>query len=302
VPNTLAHIGINSILTKIVIKDSNLHWIYLGCILPDIPWIIRKLVLFPFPNINGYDLQSYVIVQASLFFSLILSLAFASFSQIFRKTFLILSIGSLFHLLLDSIQIKWANGVHFFAPINWELTSYNIFWPESFGTYFITLAGLVYFILNWKNPKLLSPDFDFSVKRVILGSTILLIYFILPIFFMSSVKNADNHFLNTLANIDTRVGKYVEMDRKAVAFNKETNSYWSESFNNELIELKGLKNIKSSALSIRGIFITNDLVEVEEFHENWAIFRDGASYIGLFLILLVWIKLLINRFVKGKLI
>ncbi len=288
-PNTLAHIGINGIFTKSFIRKSDLLWIYLGCIIPDFPWIVRKIVSIALPIINGYDLQSYVIVQASLFFCLLLCAVFASVSKSFWRTFIILSLGSILHLLLDPIQIKWANGVHLFAPFNWELTNYGFFWPESFGTYILTFFGLAFYILNWKKLKTNNPQISLSANRIILSLFFSMIYFLAPIEFMNNVEEADNHFVSTFKNYNERVGKYVETDRKKIYFDEKTNSYWIESFNNDLIELRGVEKLESSKLSIQGKFITNDLIEVENYQENLVVFRDGASYVGLFLILISWV-------------
>jgi hypothetical protein len=131
-PNTLAHIGIGGTLTRLAIKGADLKWIYLGCLIPDLPWIFQRLGNILIPNINLYDLRLYVIVQSTLLFSIILSLALTSFSKEYIRTFLILAFGSLIHLLLDSLQEKWTNGVLLLAPFNWDLMNFNLFWPESF--------------------------------------------------------------------------------------------------------------------------------------------------------------------------
>ena len=197
-PNTLAHISINGLITKSIFRKSDLLWIYAGCVIPDFPWIIRKIVETILPSINGYELQAFVIVEATLFFSIILSLALAVLSKFPVRTFLILSLGSLLHLLLDPIQYKWANGVHLFAPFNWDLIQYGFFWPESFGTYLLTFIGIIFFIYNWKEVKNSKRDLIFSQKRIIVFLFLLLIYFSLPIYFMKNVEKTDNHFISTL--------------------------------------------------------------------------------------------------------
>ena len=288
-PNTLAHIGINGLITKSIFRKSDLLWIYAGCIIPDFPWIIRKVVETILPSVNGYELQAFVIVEATLFFSIILSLALAVLSKFPVRTFLILSLGSLLHLLLDPIQYKWANGVHLFAPFNWDLIQYGFFWPESFGTYLLTFIGIIFFIYNWKEVKNSKPDLIFSQKRIIVFLFLLLIYFSLPIYFMKNVEKTDNHFISTLKNYENRTGKYVEMDRKKVKFNETTNSFWIESFDHDLIELQNVENISSSKLSIQGKFVNNSLINVTNYHENWVLFRDGASYAGIAIILFAWL-------------
>lgn len=288
-PNTLAHIGINSLITKYIIKKSDILWIYLGCVIPDFPWIVRKIIEFALPSVNGYDLQLYVIVHASLFFSLLLSLILALFSTDVKKTFLILGIGSLLHLILDSLQIKWANGVHLFAPFSWEMTNYGLFWPESNITYIITLLGLAFFIFYWNSNLISRPLIKFSFYRIVAVIILLFTYFILPLIFVVNVEQADNHYISTLRNENSRAGKYIEMDRKKVSFNEKTNTYWIESFDKSQIELINLRDLNNNRISIKGKFISKNAIYIEDYQKNWSLFRDGASYLGLFLILISWI-------------
>ncbi|MFZ1289132.1 MAG: hypothetical protein WAR79_03535 [Melioribacteraceae bacterium] len=295
-PNTLVHIGINGFLSKSISKKYNLFWIYLGCIIPDIPWISKKFFELFVPHLNGYDLQAYLIIQATLFSSLILSFTFSLLSKNLIRTFSILSLGSILHLLADSFEIKWANGVHLFAPFNWELINFGIIWPENTIIHLLGLAGLVFFIFNWKNIKYDNFDFFMSKSRLIYFSIMMLIYLLLPLLFQNQVYNSDNHFIKTLKNQNSRLGKYVEFDRKKIVFNEETKSYWIASFNNDLIELENVDNLVSSKISLKGKFINNDLINVIEYKENLGMIRDGASYIGLLLIFIFNIRI----FIKNK--
>ena len=285
-PNTLAHIGVNGFLTRSVLKKSDLFWIYFGTIIPDIPWILQRALGTFFPSINGFDLRLYVIVQASLFFSLILSVALSLLTTNTKKTFLILAIGSLLHLLLDLLQIKWANGVHLFAPFSWKLLNFGLFWPESLPTYILTLGGIIFFIFNWR--ILTKQNFNLSVKfpKFLYSLVFFTLYFLLPFYFMPQVENANNHFIKTLRNVDERQGKYVEFDRKKIRFNKYTSHYEIQTFDKSYISLVGLKKTNANKISIRGIFIDNKTIKVKEYHENIVWFRDGASYVGISLILL----------------
>ncbi|PID61980.1 MAG: hypothetical protein CR986_02305 [Ignavibacteriae bacterium] len=294
-PNTLAHIGVNSLITKRVIPKTNIFWIYLGCVISDFPWIFKKIIYLIFPTVNGYNLHAYSIVQASLFFSLLLSLSVSFLSKSFKTTFFTLFLGSLLHLLLDPLQIKWANGVHFFAPFHWELTYFGFFLPEHFITYLLTLLGFIVFIYNWKEISKSKEIFSLKAKNIFLSLFTFSLYATLPFFLYTSAIKADNHFLGTLTS-KTRKDKYIEMDRKNVVFDKNTNSFWIESFNKELIELSGIKNIKSNRISIKGKFKTNNLIYVTDYTENWAFFRDGSSYLGLSLILFCFIVIIKNTF------
>jgi len=285
-PNTLAHIGINGLLTRTLIKKSDFFWIYFGTIIPDLPWIFQRVVETFFPSINGYDLRLFVIVQATLILSIILSGAIAFISNSPKKTFLILSFGSLLHLLLDSLQIKWANGVHLFAPFNWELLNFSLFWPESFPTYILTIAGIIYFIFNWNNLKLNNIKLKLSFSQLRISFFLFVIYFTLPFGLMQFPLEQNNHFVQTLSDYENRTGKPIELDRKKMKFEELTKSYFIESIDKSYIKLVGIETTNAYKISVKGKFIDNNTIKVTEFHEHIIWFRDGASYIGLGFILL----------------
>ena len=102
VPNTLAHIGIQGLATRSIIKDADLKWVLVGCVIPDVPWIIQRLARLV-SEVNPYELRLYATVQSSFFFCLILSLLLSTLSKTYWKTFTILSINAFFHLILDFI-------------------------------------------------------------------------------------------------------------------------------------------------------------------------------------------------------
>lgn len=299
-PNTLAHIGINGFLTKYLLRDSDLFWIFIGTIIPDIPWISNKIVTTIFPELIGYDLQLYLIVQASLFYCIIISFAISLLSKKTKRTFIILALGSLLHLLLDSLQTKWANGVHLSAPISWELTSFELFWPESYFSYLITALGILFIAFNFKSIIKIQVEFQKNYKIFLGFIFIIAFYLFTPFVFIKDVEKNDSHFISTLKNNEERIGKYVEMDRKYVVFNKITDSYWIESFDASFIELEGIEKLESDRISIKGNFIGSNKIRVTELHENFSLYRDGASYLGIGFILVITLIGFKNSFSKSK--
>lgn len=287
-PNTLAHLGVAGFATRSVLKAADLKWIYIGGIIPDLPWIFQRFAGMFLPNIDLYDLRLYVIVQSTLLFGMIISLAFASLSKEYLKTFLILSIGCLIHLLLDSLEIKWANGVHLFAPLNWELLNFNLFWNESIPIYLITLFGLVYFFIMFKKGIAVPVNLELSkLKRWVILFTALLIYFLLPLLLLNQPYEADNHYVKTLKEIKERPGKYFEIDRRSYKF--ENGSGFINTFAKEAIELKNISLNTSEIISIKARFIDEKTAEVIDYHVYSVLLRDGSTYVGLILIFIFWI-------------
>jgi hypothetical protein len=284
-PNTLVHIGVNGLTSRAIIKSADLKWIYIGCIIPDIPWILQR-ILKEIPGVNHYDLRLYSIIQASLLFCLVLSAALSLFSKRYLNTFLILVLGSLFHLLLDAVEIKWANGVHLFAPFNWSLLNFGLVWPENILIGLLTLLGLIYFFWNWKNAVASPTELVFrNPKRNMFFVLFMLMYFALPLTFMEGPRNADNHFVKTLSNKNDRTGNYMELDRRFFNFKNKTINIFAD----EDLKVEGINLNHSAMISVKAKFINNNTIQMREFHEHNADIRDGASYLALLLIAMVWI-------------
>lgn len=285
-PNTLAHIGAQSLATRPFINNAHIKWVYLGCIIPDIPWIMNRVIRFADIGFDLYDVRLYSIVQSSLFFSLILSLALAMLAIQIWRVFAILGINSLLHLLLDATQTKWSVGVNLFAPFDWQATHFGLFWPESIPTYLLTAMGVVAFVVFWKRGASAEWDLKLNSSLRYLGfASFLAVFFILPLIWLSASQQEDNHFVNTLREVEARPGKYIEMDRKPF----DPAAMTIETYTNEKILVNNVEVDEPVVLSIKGHFTATDTILVTEYHVHNDIFRDGASYVGLALVLVFWI-------------
>lgn len=286
-PNTLAHLGVAGLATRSIITAADLKWVYIGAVIPDLPWILQRFARIIIPGIDLYDLRLYVIIQSTFLFGIILSLALSSLSTEYKKTFLILSLGCLIHLLLDSLQIKWANGVILLAPFTWEPFGLSLFWPESLPTYIITLFGLFYFITLFK--KGVNVSFNLAIgnlKRWGIFICVMVIYILLPLLMLNPAYEADNHYVKTLHSIDERSGKYFEVDRRPYTY--ENGRSELSLFSGEKIKLKNINLKTDEIISVRARFVDLKSAEVIEYHVHSVLFRDGSSYLGLTFILIFW--------------
>lgn len=297
-PNTLAHLGINGIISKSLFKNVDLLLVYIGAIIPDIPWIIQRILITIIPGINPYDLRLYSIVNSSLLFSLIFCLTSAIIIHNSSRGFLILALGSSLHLLLDSLETKWGNGVHLFAPLNWDLMNYGFFWPECFFISFITLLGFAFVTLNLKIIFFKEViQFQKSVLRLILFFVGLLTYFLSPFLFLSSSESADNHFVKTLRERENRTGKYFEIDRGNYLDNGIEDKF--VIFSQEEFIVANIDLDSSEKMSIKAKFLSEHEIEIIEYHIHSN--RDIYSYIGLLIVFIVFIKSMIIKNIAKKL-
>jgi len=284
-PNTLGHMGIQGLLTRGLLARADLKWIYLGCVIPDIPWIGQRL-LRTVPALDPLDLRLYAVVQASLLFCLVLSLGLALLSREPGRSFTILALGSLLHLLLDASQLKWANGVNLLAPLDWRLLHYGQFWPEQWPTLVLTLLGLGYLLWHWREAlatplALTAPRWS----RWAPAGLLLLVYLLGPLALWQGPVAADSHYVGTLRQTGERSGRYLELDR--ARFFPDARGGVLEIFTGERLRVQGIDLQESTRVSVRGRFMDPDTLAVSEVRVHGEQ-RDPLSIVGLGAVALLW--------------
>ncbi len=287
-PNTLAHLGAQALVSRGIIRDAELKWVYLGCLIPDFPWIAQRAVSVLIPSIDPYDLRLYVTAQASLAGSLLLAGSLAAASQAPRRTFPILALNCLLHLLLDALQTKWANGVHLLAPFSWRIWNVGLFWPESAPTYALSGLGLAYVL--WAACRRSSPaPISFQLRsshRAATALGLLMLYLALPFLWAPAVERSDSHFVQTLRDHDARTGRVVEFDR--ASYVSRPGVAVIRTFAGEELKLPDSGLHESAQVSIRAMFLDPDTLRLRELHLLRAWIRVLASYLGLALVEAVW--------------
>lgn len=259
-------------------KKNEIIWVIIACIIPDLPWVELKLLLATH-TFNPYDLRLYCTAQASLLFCLILAGGLCLWTHNSIKIFLILGINSLLHLLLDSLQIKWGNGVNIISPFNWELFHLDIFWPEFSGTIILSAVGFMYLLYNWNRLQANTPLYKASGKtKHVAGSLFIALYFLGPLYFMNQLDDADTYFIQTMRNINERTGKPIKLDR--AHYNATTHEV--KIYSGEKIKITGELPQESGRVSFSGFFQDSNTITSKAFHEH-SNYRDLASFIGLFM-------------------
>jgi hypothetical protein len=125
-----------------------------------------------------------------------------------------------------------------------------------------------------------------SFLSIGLSLTMLLLYFVLPFVFIEGPRQADNNFLRTLEEKDSRIGKPIEFDRRP----------YIKTSSGDVVEEPGGERIKvaiplldhSAIISGRGTFSAQNEVKFQEIHEHiWGL-RDASSILGILLISAMW--------------
>lgn len=285
-PNTLAHFGAQGVVTRLLVPGADPKWIFAGCILPDVPWMIRRGVLAITPGVDPIDLRLYGIGQSTLAVSLVLAGALALTARRPRRVFLILSLSVLLHLLLDACQTKWGNGVHLFAPLSWSLWNFDLFWPEDWPTYALSVFGLAWFGFVWWRRDGVPIGLAPKPRRLLVAAALLAVYLLLPWLLIPGAEATDQHFATTIR--DPGAGAPVELDR--ALYRRDEGGASVATWARRDFETEGLGLDHSAPVSLRGRFVDPATIEITELHEHRGPSRDIPTYVGLALLLLVWLR------------
>ncbi|MBT5219293.1 MAG: metal-dependent hydrolase [Woeseia sp.] len=292
-PNTIAHLGVHCLITRGLISNADFKWIFIGAVLPDVPFIIKRAITVLPLDFDILDVRLFSIVQASLAFSVLLGLMCAQFSRRPGKVFLILCIGVVSHLLLDACQIKWGNGPRILAPFDWSITNFSLFWPEELPSHLLSVFGIGTVIYVFAQPvdsqcrDLIVPD----AKRWAIISLLLMSYFSLPLTFLNSIEQAGGGSVDVIRSED-REGQEIKLDRARFVYNGSSTSV--ELYSGKFISLLGLgENLpEKGKVSVKGTFTSHSEITVREHHFNNARYREIISIFGLLAVMIYWIRIL----------
>ncbi len=295
-PNTLAHLGLQAVATRAIFSRADIKWIYLGAIIPDIPFVMKRAASFVAPGVDILDVRLFSIVQASLLFSLVFAFACSRFSSSSKRVLLVLSFGVILHLLMDACQIKWGNGPRFLVPFDWKLVNFGFYWPEQLPSHLMTAFGGMYVIYAFRLPiREQGTDLILPGPKVLLtAATALVFYFIFPLALMESAEQAGGGSVQ-LIRMDDRGGHEIDLDRARYRHN--AGQMIVELYRGEFIALVGIEDElpAEGKISVRGVFMDDELIRANEYHVNDTRYRELASVFGLAIVAIYWLIVLSGR-------
>jgi len=253
--------------------------VFAGCVIPDVPWIIKRLVYMtdiPFEPISA---SAYFIAQASLVGCLLSCVAFGFLFTNFKRVAAIAFLGCLVHLSLDALQDKWGNGVHLIAPFDWEILSLGVFQSDSVFTYLLTISGIIPFLFIIKarqDARLLC----LVPLRLAACCICLFAYFLIPLLFINDVVASNSRYLQTLANRDDRRGQFLELDREKVSVTGDTWHTTTHVGETLMIANPDAQLADGGTYSFRAEFVDEREIKVIDWKRHSGM-RDIASYAGL---------------------
>ena len=290
-PNTLVHFAAQGAASRALWRRLDPRWIYLGCLLPDLPWILRRAVVAASLPVDGFDLRLYTMAQASLAGTLLLCGALALLTAAPRLVLVVLGGNALLHLLLDATEVKWGNGVHLLAPFSWRMTSFGLLPGESVVYVALAIAGAL--LLAWEVAAPWRPTLglDLRPKRLAAAGVLLAAYFLAPLPFFGAVFASDSYSVKTLREVEARPGRTVGLDRTVFVATPAGGRI--RLWTGEEVRAAGRVPSRDATVSLYGTFLAPDVLRVDRLVEHRRD-RDWPSYLALVLLGLVWARPLLG--------
>jgi hypothetical protein len=287
VPNTLVHFAVQGAASRGVWRALDPRWIYLGCLLPDIPWILRRAVVgFGIP-VDVFDLRLYTMAQASLAGTLLLCAALALLTAAPRLVLAVLGTNALLHLLLDATELKFGNGVHLWAPFSWRMTSFEVLPGESPVYLVLAIAGALLVLWELTRRRNASLGFVLSPRRLGAAGALLVAYLAFPLPFLGAVEASGSYSVKVLREVDARPGRTVSLDRTALLATPAGG--FVQLWTGERIRARGDVPEHDAVVSLHGTFLAPDVLRIDRLFEHRQN-RDWPSYVALVLLAAMWLR------------
>lgn len=296
-PNTLVHFAVQGAASRSLWRGLDPRWIYLGCLLPDVPWILRRAVVgFGLPA-DPFDLRLYTMALASLAGTLLLGAALAAVTAAPRLVASVLGLNVLFHLLLDATELKWGNGVHLLAPFSWRMTSFDLLRGESPVYLALTVAGALLVAWEIARKRRTTVGLDLRPSRLAAGAALVAAYFLFPLPFLGVIEASGSYSVKVLREVDARPGRAVSLDR--TAFRATPAGGIVQLWTGEPVRATGAVLDHDATVSLHGTFVATDVLRIDRLFEHRRD-RDWPSYLALLLLALVWARPFLGRGVPAQ--
>lgn len=286
-PNTLVHFAAQGAASRGLWRRIDPRWIYLGCLLPDVPWILRRAVVGLALPVDPFDLRLYTMAQASLAGTLLLGAALAAVTAAPRLVASVLGLNALLHLLLDATELKWGNGVHLLAPVSWRMTSFDLLRGESPVYLALTVAGALLVAWEIARRRPAAIGFDLRPARLAASACLLAAYFLVPLPFLGAVEASGSYSVKVLREVDARPGRAASLDR--TAFLATPAGGFVQLWTGERVRATGAVLDHDATVSLEGTFLAPDVLRVDRLFEHRRD-RDWPSYLALVLLAVVWVR------------
>jgi len=281
-PDWVVHLGFAYIMARLI-KLRDLKLFFLGSILPDIGRV--ALYFTDLAHLNPISSSSYVAVFHTPFMAALVASVISSFSKNFKKCWVLIFLGAIFHLALDLTQYRIGNGVLLFYPISFKQFYFNLFWSGDNVSLLLRALSIGVLVICLLEKRPVGSPLSLKAPNLKIVFPLILVVLVISLSTTSLMMKHNVDYLDFFAH--------------------------PQKWEGEKVELYKAKVISTNPVIVREMGVMFELVSSERFREGdriciQAIYKEGkifpsfihryrgpsksvVSLVGLLFFVLVWI-------------
>ncbi len=280
-PDWVVHLGFAYIMARLI-KLRDLKLFFLGSLLPDIGRV--ALYFTDLAHLNPISSSSYVAVFHTPFMAALVASVISSFSKNFKKCWVLIFLGAIFHLALDLTQYRIGNGVLLFYPISFKQFYLNLFWSGDNVSFLLRVLSIGVLVICLLEKRPVGSPLSLKAPNLKIAFPLILIVLVISVSTTSLMMKHNVDYLDFFAHPQKWEGKKIELYKAKV--------------------------ISTNPVMVREMGVMFELVGSEKFREGdriciQAIYKEGrifpsfihryrgpsksvVSLVGLLFFVLVW--------------
>ncbi|MCK4617868.1 metal-dependent hydrolase, partial [Candidatus Aerophobetes bacterium] len=212
-PDWVVHLGFAYIMARLI-KLRDLKLFFLGSILPDIGRV--ALYFTDFAHLNPISSSSYVAVFHTPFMAALVASVLSSFSENFKKCWVLIFLGAIFHLVLDLTQYRIGNGVLLFYPISFKQFYLNLFWSGDNVSLLLRALSIGVLVICLLEKRPVGSPLSLKTANLKIAFPLILVVLVIPLSTTSLMMKHNVDYLDFFAHPQKWEGKKIELYKAKV--------------------------------------------------------------------------------------
>ncbi len=280
-PDWVVHLGFAYIMARLV-KLRDLKLFFLGSILPDIGRV--ALYFTDLAHLNPISSSSYVAVFHTPFMAALVASVISSFSENFKKCWVLIFLGAIFHLALDLTQYRIGNGVLLFYPISFKQFYFNLFWSGDNVSLLLRALSIGILVICLLEKRPVGNPLSLKTANLKIAFPLILLVLAIPLFTTSLMLKNNVDYLDFFAHPQKWEGKKIELYKAKVI---STNPVIIRDMGVMLELVSSERFREGDRICIEGIYKEGRIFP-SFIHRYRGPSKSVVSLVGLLFFVLVW--------------
>ncbi|TKJ45651.1 hypothetical protein CEE35_03190 [Candidatus Aerophobetes bacterium Ae_b3b] len=281
-PDWVVHLGFAYIMARLI-KLRDLKLFFLGSILPDIGRV--ALYFTDLAHLNPISSSSYVAVFHTPFMAALVASVISSFSKNFKKCWVLIFLGAIFHLALDLTQYRIGNGVLLFYPISFKQFYLNLFWSGDNVSLLLRALSIGILVICLLEKRPVGSPLSLKAPNLKIAFPLILVVLVISLSTTSLMMKHNVDYLDFFAHPQKWEGKKIELYKAKVI---STNPVIIRDMGVMLELVSSERFREGDRICIEGIYKEGRIFP-SFIHRYRGPSKSVVSLVGLLFFVLVWI-------------